>query len=263
MTPREKRPSDANDVDGGARTCRRRAEAASERARAQSVRGGTSCASTSCGLYTLRGHVHELRDEVGDARRRRARCRWGRRVGRRRGSGDRVEGRADRRRAEDRCTISRFLRTRCAETTPRALLDDGALALRRRRVGERAVLRRRGGRGRNEDRDRQRRAEAAMQISCDAELCVHVLPAEVPCVLLRRRQPSVPERLSASLCSDVTSAFWRNGASDRWDSCRATLPPSRGIGCHGTLIRSAVAQPHTRARAPSSSTISAPSLSTR
>ena len=68
---------------------------------------------------------------------------------------------------------------------------------------------------------------------------------------------------SASLCSDVTSAFWRNGASDRWGSCHATLPPSRGIGCHGTLIRSAVARPHTRARAPSSSTISAPSLSTR
>ena len=68
---------------------------------------------------------------------------------------------------------------------------------------------------------------------------------------------------SASLRSDVTSAFWRNGASDHWGSCHATLSPSRGIGCHGTLIRSAVARPHTRARAPSSSTISAPSLSTR
>ena len=127
---------------------------------------------------------------------------WGRRVGRRRGSGDRDEGRADRRRAENRCAISRFLSTRCAETIPRALVDDGALALRRCRVGERAVLRRRGGRGRNEGRDRQRRAEAAMQISCDAELCVHVLPAEVPyqsAVLLRWRQPSVPERLEGVL----------------------------------------------------------------
>ena len=71
------------------------------------------------------------------------------------------------------------------------------------------------------------------------------------------------QRSSASQCSDVTSAFWRNGAGDRWDSCHATLSPSRGIGCHGTLIRPAVARPHTRARAPSSSTISAPSLSTR
>ena len=45
----------------------------------------------------------------------------------------------------------------------------------------------------------------------------------------------------------------RNGASDRWDSCHATLPPSRSIGCHGTLIRSAAARPHTRGRVPSSS----------
>ena len=71
------------------------------------------------------------------------------------------------------------------------------------------------------------------------------------------------EAPSASQCSDVTSAFWRNGASDRWDCCHATLSPSRGTGCHDTLIRSAAARPHTRARASSSSTISAPSLSTR
>ena len=62
--------------------------------------------------------------------------------------------------------------------------------------------------------------------------------------------PNERNRPSASQCSDVTSAFWRNGASGRWDSCHATLPPSRGIGCHGTLIRSAVARPHTRARVP-------------
>ena len=199
MAPREERSSNASHVDGGARTCRRRAEAASERARAQGARGGTSCASTSCGLCTLRGHEHELRDEVGDARRRRARC-WGRRVSRRRGSGDRDEGRADRRRAENRCAISRDLRARCAQTILCALTDDGALALRRRRVGERAVSRRRGGRGRNAGRDRQRRAEAATHDCERTDLPVHVAPAKIPCQndgLLRQRKPPVSERLAS------------------------------------------------------------------
>ena len=87
--------------------------------------------------------------------------------------------------------------------------------------------------------------------------------SDPPCIQLCNSPRICSPQASASLCSDVTSAFWRNGASDRWGSCHATLSPSRGIGCHGTLIRSAVARPHTRARVPSSSTISAPSLSTR
>ena len=177
VTPREKRASDASDVDGGARTCRRRAEAASERERPSAASDLASSPTTRESCDASCGHVTELRAEVGDAKRRRARC-WGQRVGRRRGSSDRDEGSADRRRAENRVAISRFLSTRCAETIPRALLDDGALALRRRRVRERAVLRRPGGRGRNEGRDRQRTVEGATHVCGCVELCVHVAPAE-------------------------------------------------------------------------------------
>ena len=178
VTTREKRASDVSDVGGGDRAERRRAEATRDPERPSVMSDFASSPTTHESCDASCGHVAELRAEVGDARRRRARF-WVRRVGRRRGSGDRDEGRAARRRAENRVAISRFWSTRCAETNPRALLDDGAVALRRCRVRERAALRRRGGRGRNEGRDRQRR-ELVVVHACDLrDLRVHAAPAEV------------------------------------------------------------------------------------
>ena len=48
----------------------------------------------------------------------------------------------------------------------------------------------------------------------------------------------IRRNVSAYECSEVTSAFWRNGAaSDRWDSCDATLSPSSLDVTVGTAAR--------------------------